>query len=65
MTKRRYLTISEGYSAVDAQPIIATSDSSVIRAVAREISKRLKVNLGSSKESTHDCARLRELTIDQ
>jgi hypothetical protein len=41
MTKRKYLTISEGYSARDAEPIFATSDPYVIRIVAREISKRL------------------------
>lgn len=45
MTKHKYLTISEGYSAAEARPIIATSDENVIRAAAREISKRLGADI--------------------
>jgi hypothetical protein len=40
-TERLFLTISAGETAQDARPILATSDQGVVKAVAREISKRL------------------------
>jgi hypothetical protein len=58
MTKRKYLTISEGYSAQDAQPIIATSDERVIRAAARELSKCLITEPGKSKSDTDGAEKL-------
>ncbi len=36
-----YLTISEGSTAADAEPILATHDKDVIHAVARTIARRL------------------------
>jgi hypothetical protein len=50
-TKRKYITIHEGYTAHDAVPIFATSDEAVIQAAVRELFRRLSSKADKIKET--------------